>query len=171
VDATDEGGAPLDLADVTAVLTATSALSGTAFSGEAAGAPSKVVLRQVAPGRYETIVPSSIGITLMEVEIAKEGVSRRLQSGWWWDGPDERFSLGRGHGQLEAIVGAGGGAIVAGVPETAEHAAFGTPPWLVFVICAALLWLLDVAGQLGVRLRWRRSPGKALDAASEWSTP
>jgi Mg-chelatase subunit ChlD len=137
LDALDPQGAPIDLADASALISDTAAAGGLA-------------LAQVAPGRYEASVSAPEGAYGGLVALGGAGPERRTPFGW--APPAVPPAPADPAGALARLAAAGGGRIV---PEGAAGGPARPPlalgPWL--LVLAALLWPLDVALQLGLRPR------------------
>ncbi|MFQ5459932.1 MAG: VWA domain-containing protein [Anaerolineae bacterium] len=152
VNARDETGRPIDLAPGFVVVTHT--LAGQAID-------QRLALNQVGPGRYTALVPAEVGVTAARVELTTSSGPVLSAFGWAWDGPPELRSHGGGPGHLAAVAEAGGGAVLTRPPSRLHRAKGPTPLAPLLAAAAALVWVAEVAQQLGVggpgRLR-RRGP-------------
>jgi hypothetical protein len=150
VTARDAAGLPIDLA------TATAAVSRT-LPGPAQGWT--VPLTQVAPGSYEGRMPADVGAYALRVSLKGEDVNLTDEGGWTWSGPAEARSFRGGLPLLAAVASAGGGVSSASPPAwLADASRPPRPLWPALLVLAGVLWPLDVASQLGIRLR---RPGRA----------
>ncbi len=152
VDAQDDEGRPLDLADVALTLTAT---QGTY----------QVPLPQRAPGRYAADVALAGPVAVpAEVRLSTAGAALATHVGLVMP-PVAPPPPARAAGdRLAALAAAGGGRVLAG-PEPLDQkvpARRDLWPWLVAL--AAALWPLDIA--LGLGLGYRRGGVRRIEPAA-----
>lgn len=150
VDAVQTGGAPLDLATVTAQITLPD------------GTTRPITLPQVAPGNYarDLLLPDT-GAYAVNVQLEKDGTRHTVEMGYVQPIPAEYYpSTVDGTALLQNIAEITGGQVLTSndtgmpfIPEPREAAPPSRQLWPLLVGAALLAWVLEIAVRRGIFIR------------------